>query len=330
MTEDYLSKVLESAYSNTICEWQAQGISDKEIIDKINQKTDGSIDMLLEQASKDYHNYFLEKSFEIAYNQKIEADEFMAHQNEIWGSCFVVSETMYVMALEAAERYSAFVSENISDDLKKEKQYTFLALQYMQGRCCQEFLEILHLMKLGFADCAYARWRSMYELCCNAAFIKKHGEIIAKQYVEQSQTDEHKYSWTKGAKKDDGTELKITTFQGIQDNCDVDEAWKKQYKLACFVNHGSPQGTFKRLSLMDEQSLIVVGQSDYGITTPAEHSAISLQWITSMFLSVFPCLDALAHAKVIHDWVEEVRKAYFTTADKCFGTNINYDENCGK
>ena len=42
MTEDYLSKVLESAYSNTICEWQAQGISDKEIIDKINQKTDGS------------------------------------------------------------------------------------------------------------------------------------------------------------------------------------------------------------------------------------------------------------------------------------------------
>lgn len=152
------------------------------------------------------------------------------------------------------------------------------------------------IMKLGFADCAYARWRSMYELCCNAAFIKKHGEIIAKQYFEQSQTDEHKYSWTKGAKKDDGTELKITTFQGIQDNCDVDEAWKKQYKLACFVNHGSPQGTFKRLSLMDEQSLIVVGQSDYGITTPAEHSAISLQWITSMFLSVFPCLDALAHA----------------------------------
>ena len=86
-------------------------------------------------------------------------------------------------------------------------------------------------MKLGFADCAYARWRSMYELCCNAAFIKKHGEIIAKQYVEQSQTDEHKYSWTKGAKKDDGTELKITTFQGIQDNCDVDEAWKKQYTV---------------------------------------------------------------------------------------------------
>lgn len=86
LTEDYLSKVLESAYSNTICEWQAQGISDKEIIDKINQKTDGSIDMLLEQASKDYHNYFLEKSFEIAYSQKIEADKFMAHKTRFGGA----------------------------------------------------------------------------------------------------------------------------------------------------------------------------------------------------------------------------------------------------
>ena len=61
LTEDYLSKVLESAYSNTICEWQAQGISDKEIIDKINQKTDGSIDMLLEQASKVIITIFLKK-----------------------------------------------------------------------------------------------------------------------------------------------------------------------------------------------------------------------------------------------------------------------------
>lgn len=49
----------------------------------------------------------------------------MAHQNEIWGSCFVVSETMYVMALEAAERYSAFVSENISDDLKRKSNILF-------------------------------------------------------------------------------------------------------------------------------------------------------------------------------------------------------------
>lgn len=327
MTTDFLAEIFETAYNDTISEWQKQVISDAEIIKKLNQDTiNKSLKSLLDQASEDYHKYFVEKRFEISHRQKIEADKFIAHHNEIWGECFAVSETMYVMALEAAEQYSAFVNDNIPDDVKKKKQFTFLALQYMHGRCCQEFLEILYLMKFGFADCAYARWRSMYELCCNASFIMKHGETIAKQYVEQSQTEEYKYLWTKGAKSDDGTELKINTFQGIQDNCDVDDAWKKQYKLACFVNHGSPQGTFKRLSLMDEQSLVVVGQSDYGITTPAEHSAISLAWITNMYLSIFPCLDSLSYATVIRDWVKEVRKVYFNTSDECFGTAINYSE----
>jgi hypothetical protein len=227
---------------------------------------------------------------------------------------------MYVMAVEAAEQYSQFVAENIPDDVKRKKQYTYLALQYIHGRCCQEFLEILHLMKLGFADCAYARWRSMYELCCNACFIKKYGEQIAKQYYEQSQTEEYKYLWTRGAKDENGNEIKVSTFQGIQDHCDIDEAWKNQYRLACFVNHGSPQGTFKRLCMKDEEQLIMVGQSDYGITTPAEHSAISLQWISAMFFSIFPCMDALVYARTLYDWVEEIRKAYFETEAECFKT----------
>ncbi|MDE6726175.1 MAG: hypothetical protein K2J79_11295 [Ruminiclostridium sp.] len=327
MTKDFLSEVFKEAYNNVVSEWQAQGLSEEDIINRLSQdKINSSLKALLDKATEDHHKFFVDKMFEISHRQKIESDKFIAHQNEIWGECFVVSETMYVMAVEAAEQYSAFVSENIKDDIKAEKQYTFMALQYMQGRCCQEFLEILYLMKLGFADCAYARWRSMYELCCNASFIIKHGETIAKQYVEQSQTNNHKYTWTKGAKKDDGTDLRITTFREIQDNCDVNEAWKKQYKLACYVNHGSPQGTFKRLCLLNEQSLVVIGQSDYRITTPAEHSAISLQWITSMFLNIFPCADALVYARVIHDWVEEVRKIYFSTADKCFGTDWNYNK----
>ena len=65
---------------------------------------------LLKQAAKDYYEYFVEKRFEISYSQKIESDKFIAHQNEIWGKCFVVSETMYVMALEAAEHYSCLAA----------------------------------------------------------------------------------------------------------------------------------------------------------------------------------------------------------------------------
>ena len=140
MTTDYLSEIFRNAYTDTISEWQKQGFTDDEIIKKLNQDTiNNSMKLLLDQASKDYHDYFVEKRFEISHKQKIEQDKFIAHHNDIWGECFAVSETMYVMALEAAERYSAFVNDNIPDDIKKEKQYTFLALQYMQGRSCQEF-----------------------------------------------------------------------------------------------------------------------------------------------------------------------------------------------
>lgn len=322
---DSLKDIIQQAFGECIEQWEKEGLSLEKIEEKVNSiDMDKLLQELTDTASKDFTLFFKEKMFEISYKRKIEFDKFIAHQNEIWGECFAASETMYVIATEAAEEYSTFVDKNISNKLKAEKQYTFMALQYMQGRCCQEFLEILHLMKLGFADCAYARWRSMYELCCNASFIIKHGELIAKQYIEQSQTEDHHYTWTKGAKSSNGNELKITTFQGIQDNCDVPEAWKKQYKLSCFINHGSPQGTFKRMCLLNEESMVIIGQSDYGITTPAEHSAISLQWITSMFLKTFPCLDAVAYIKVLHDWVKEIRKIYFDTSDKCFDTNINY------
>jgi len=327
MPKDYLSEILMETYNEVISTWREEGISDEEIIERISQnRIERTMQALLDQATTDIHNFFVDKRFEIAHSQKIKEDKFLAHHNEIWGECFAVSEAMYVMAIEAAEEYSKFVSESIPEEEREKKQFTFFTLQYMHGRCCQEYLEILHLMKYGFADCAYARWRSMYELACNASFIVKHGEQIAKQYFEQAQTADYKYEWTRGAKKDDGSELKINTFQGIQDNCNVREEWRRQYKLACLVNHGSPQGTFKRMCLGKVQNLVVVGQSDYGITTPAEHSAICLNWISSMFLSVFPCLDAMAHIKVIDSWVEEIRKSYFKAADECFGTNFNYTD----
>lgn len=325
MTRDSLFDIFQDVCGEAAAKWAEQGLSEEEIATRLSpEKMADSMQCLVERAAGDHHDFFMKKRFEISHREQIKADTFLAHQNEIWGDCFTLSETMYVMAVEAAEWYTKFVAENISNEKLAEKQYTIKALQYMQGRCCQEFLEILYLMKLGFADCAYARWRSMYELCCSASFIVKRGETIAKKYVKQSQTLDKSYNWANGARKADGTELKDARFWYIQKDCTVDHKWKEEYDLSCFINHGSPQGTFRRLCLKDDQEMVVVGQSDYGITTPAEHSAVSLQWITSMYLNVFPSLDALAYIRVIQDWVEEIREAYFNTSDKCFGTSINY------
>lgn len=325
MDENSLSNIFNKALSQAIIEDKQAGLSDTEIEEKYDDKVlTKSLVTLLNTATSDYTAYIKEHIYEMSFQEKLKSDEFIAHQNLIWGNCFVVSEAMYIMALEAAEDCTNFYNNQLSEEEKSVKKHTFWALRYIHGRCCQQFLEILHLMKLGFADCAYARWRSMYELTCNASFIVKFGETIAKQFVEHADTDLYKYEWANGARDSTGKEIKVNTFQDIQRYCEIDEAWKKQYRLACYVNHGSPKGTFNRLSTPDMSSVLPVGQSDYGIEIPAEHSAIALQQITALFLNVYPNLDAEAHMIVIHDWVEEIRKAYFDAADQCFDAEIHY------
>ena len=105
------------------------------------------------------------------------------------GKMFCSLYAMYVMAVETAELFSEYVQKDLEDDVRQPKMYTFFTLQHMHGRVCQEFLEVLYLMKYGFADGAYSRWRSMYELCCCADFILKYGGEVAKKYFESSETE---------------------------------------------------------------------------------------------------------------------------------------------
>lgn len=69
---------------------------------------------------------------------------------------------------------------------------------------------------------------------------------------------------------------------------------------------------------MRTENVIPVGRSDYGMTTPAEHSAISLAQITSMFLNIFPYGDGLLAMQNINNWIDVIREIYFKTHDEVF------------
>lgn len=168
-------------------------------------------------------------------------------------------------------------------------------------------------MENGFADGAYARWRSMYELCCTAIFISEQGEQIARQYIESSQLDQKNFDWTTGAKLDGLKRIK--RFSDLQSQCHIAEIWKPQYKLACSIIHPTPQGTMGRLSNADNFNGIQVGQSNFGISIPAEHSAISLAWTTNIFLSVFPYMDGLSICETLNKWIDVIRELYFSAMD---------------
>ena len=157
----------------------------------------------------------------------------------------------------------------------------------------------------------------MYELTIIASFILEQGEKVAKAFYESADSED-RYDWAKSSDVFKNYKKHIT-FNDIQRKCDLNsDVWQQQYVLANQVVHASAQGTFKRLGNMGTQNVIPVGRSDYGITTAAEHSAISLSQMTAMYFSVFPDADILVRMKNISDWVNVVREEYFKTHDEVF------------
>lgn len=298
--EDYISSL------------KAQGFSDDAISNKIHSEEFynwylNTIQNLTDAKTE----YYKTISSKIAHSEEQEINKFLEHNYSVWKNAFEHSLTMYSIAVNAAEQHSKYV-DSLLPEFREKSKYTFLALQRIQGRTCQEFLEILCLLQNGFADGAFARWRSMYELCCIGHFIKQQGEQIAKQYIEQSHTVDQHYTWTSGAKNQNGKSIKITTFQALFNCCQIDKLWQQQYKLACLVNHASPQGTMRRLATGDQNDYISVGQSDYGLELAGEQSAVTLAWASQNFLHIFPCTDSLVAAKVLRNWTNIIFNSYET------------------
>ena len=296
---------------------QAETEEAEEVMKKL-EKIDLSTlfrEIIFEMAD-DTTRYMRETMYEEVMFFRAEEEEFIVRQEQKWYRGFVASEAMYIMTLKISESYIQYVND-ISIEEKTKHNNTFLAMLHIHGRALQEFLEIITLMKNGFADGAYARWRSMYELSIIASFITANGENVAKAFIEASETDD-RYEWARASNLF-SSKKRYISFNDIQIHCNMNtKVWRKQYDLANKTIHASPQGTFARLGNMKTENIIPVGRSDYGMTTPAEHSAISLAQITCMFLNIFPYGDGIVAMKNINNWIDVIREIYFKTHDEVF------------
>lgn len=313
MNEMTLNEEISATYKELVNKWKKEGLSAQEVTDNMN-KIDfkKSLTEIIDINVKDKLDYFNTHMYEISHERKVITYHVISHQEELWGKCFAASDTMYTMAVEAAMLFSDYVENKVDNETKKQKQYAFLVLQHMHGRVCQQFLEIMYLLKLGFADGAYARWRSMYELCCCMDLIKQEGEILAKHYYECSKEKTKAFEWANIVKKENGRNMS-GTFTDIHKNSKLNSIWKKQYDLACWICHSSPQGTFKRLSNGEGMNYVPVGHSDYGIAMPAEHSAMMLNIASAIFLTLFQNADSLLYVKTMNEWIKVIQKMYYTT-----------------
>lgn len=242
--------------------------------------------------------------------------EFLAIQEQKWSKAFTASEALYILIYEASQNYSGYV-KTLSETKIEEYKWRYMVVRQIHGRALQEYLEVVTLMKNGFADGACARWRSLYELSVTTSFILKYGEKVARKFYEAFDSND-RYEWARESGVFSDTKRYIT-FNDIQKNCDLNsDAWKCDYNLANQAVHASAQGTFGRLGDMGTKNVVLVGRSDYGIELPAELSAISIIQITSMFFSMFHNADSVVEMKSIANWLDVIREMYFKTHDEVF------------
>ena len=276
--------------------------------DGINTRMLNAIDYITDDVIKTVE----ENRFAPLIEERRNTNAFLSRMDLVWRDSFSVFEVMYNIVLEATE--PCFV-ENYDD--KPDKKYQHVALREIQGRACQQYLEILCLMQNGFADGACARWRSLYELSVVACFISESGEEVAKSYFESNESSDTYYNWARPADcfKSFKQSRHINFNEILKNTKSLAVKENKQYDLSHMIIHATPQGTFCRLGNATSSSQIPCGRSNYGFPSVAIHSAHSLAVITDIFLLLSPTYARIAYSKCIWKWVDVIKR-YFKDTEK--------------
>lgn len=96
-----------------------------------------------------------------------------------WGKPLQSLEMLLSICLEAGSDFNS----KYRPQAVEENDYVFEALTRIHARGCQVGFETLTLLKYGFAEGAYARWRTLHELAVIANFIKDRGNEVAERSI---------------------------------------------------------------------------------------------------------------------------------------------------
>ncbi|MBN3190013.1 hypothetical protein H4F64_07345 [Pectobacterium brasiliense] len=269
------------------------------------------------------------------------SDEFVARNISRWAEAFDFLETLIVICTESGEEFN----NSYRPQAASEDDLVFDLVVRHHARACHIANEILCLLKNGFADAAHARWRALHEVAATAMFIAKHGKECAERFYHHEVVDsyngmvEHKkYEHRlqeKGPTIEEVAECKVqfdllikkygkkyadnygwasylfpnhnkVGFGAIEKDVQL-EHMRPYYKWASQNIHTGSKAMRNRLGLCEaDEDILLVGQSNSGMTDPAHATAISLMQITVTVLFLKPTIDHIVISKIIQDYSDEV------------------------
>lgn len=266
-----------------------------------------------------------------------------------WGKPLHLLEMLLSICLEAGSEYNTIYRPQAVE----EQDFVFEALTRLHARGCQVGFEVLTLLKYGFAEGAYARWRTLHEITVTAAFIKSKGGEVAERYLLHRfisdykdaidyQKHHTKLRWSAlPAEEIDalrtvydsllqryGDEFKNTygwaseaignkkpKFADLEAEANLEHA-RPFYLLGNLnVHAGSKSVQFRLGAPLMGDEILVAGPSYFGLSEPGQATAWTINQLTGALLLTRPNLDRLALCVATTLLVDEIYEA-FSEADK--------------
>lgn len=274
-----------------------------------------------------------------------ENDAFTKRNRERWSLGFQKLHALRETSLQAGMNFQKQFLEY--DQYQTDELLGVLMRQH--AHACRISGEIIHLLEGGYPDAAVARWRTLYEMVITCLLIKMYGRDAAIDFIKygivknaEGINEHHRTANEMGvetfsqeevdfanAQKQEITErnpswhwarkyASVSKLEKLREHVGLDK-WSHNYKLASRNVH-SDYFEMRCLYAMSEakSDVLLVGQSNSGLTEPAHFTAISLAQITSIFLTAYiedeskelDYRDSLLFMKVIDNYVKEVGEAF--------------------
>ncbi len=305
---------------------------------------------VIELASKALIDDALSHEEETISKLILENDAFIKRNRDRWSLGF---QKLYALKETSIQAGMNFQAQFLKYEQYKTDELLGVLLR-QHAHACRITGEIIHLLEGGYPDAALARWRTLSEIVVTCLVIEKHGRDAAIDYIKHGTVknaegineyqrtankmgvatfskeevdfaNKQKQEITEGdtswnwARKYTG----VAKMEKLREYVGLDK-WSHNYKLASRNIH-SDYFEMSCLYAMSEakNDMLLVGQSNSGLTEPAQFTAITLAQITSIFLTTYredestelEYRDSLLFMKIIDNYVNEVGEA-FVNAEK--------------
>lgn len=166
--------------SATITLTAEDGAELSRLADRINAE----MPQIIEKSAKDASNVMLRRIRnqwpEIQAEDERNRTDFMETIHLIWGDALDTLDMLMATADSVGGHAIAVARASRS----KKRVAITAALDRLHVRGIQVAAEVLTLLRNGFADAAFSRWRTLHEISVVAMVLADHGEDIAIRYLD--------------------------------------------------------------------------------------------------------------------------------------------------